>query len=115
MKTRNARKEKKKKPGVFGEKKRRNKERRKYMIALMVGGKEWADKCVRDGRITYDPSSSLNSREQHYGVNSNCDKNRVLLQLGDGMEQVRVQLTADEVDQLITHLQHRRDEIRQKN
>lgn len=52
------------------------------------------------------------NREQHYGVNSNCDKNRVLLQLGDGMEQVRVQLTADEVDQLITHLQHRRDEIR---
>jgi hypothetical protein len=50
--------------------------------------------------------------EQHYGVNVNHDKSRVLLQLGDGMEQVRVQLTANEVDQIISHLQQRRDEIR---
>jgi len=52
------------------------------------------------------------NNEQHFGVNVNHEKTRVLLQLGDGMEQVRVQLTADEVDQVITHLQQRREEIR---
>ncbi len=54
---------------------------------------------------------STNS-DQHYGVNVNCEKTHVLLQLGDELEQVRVQLTADEVDQIIIHLQIRRDEIR---
>lgn len=51
MKGRNPKREKKKKPGVFGEKKRHNKEWRKYTIALMLGGQEWADKCVTEGKI----------------------------------------------------------------
>jgi hypothetical protein len=56
MKGKYQRREKKKKPGIFGEKRRRNKERRKYMIALMTGGKQWADQCVCEGKINYDTS-----------------------------------------------------------
>ena len=41
--------------------------------------------------------------EQHYGINVNYDKTCVLLQLGDGLEQVRVQLTEGEVDKVVHH------------
>jgi len=43
--------EKKKKPGVFGEKKKRNKAIRKYTIAAMLGGADWANKCIEEGKI----------------------------------------------------------------
>ena len=43
--------------------------------------------------------------DQHYGVNVNHDKSCVLLQLGEGFEQVRVQLTANEVDKIILIIQ----------
>jgi hypothetical protein len=43
--------EKKKKKGEFSKK---NKARRQYLIAGMLGGKEWADKCVEDGKINED-------------------------------------------------------------
>lgn len=49
--------------------------------------------------------------EQHYGVNTNFDKTHVLLQLGDDSGQVRVRLTADEVDEVIAELQKRKQEL----
>jgi hypothetical protein len=52
------------------------------------------------------------NKDQHYGVNINHDKTRVLLQLGDAIEQVRVQLTPEEVDCIIANLQLRKAEIR---
>jgi hypothetical protein len=42
--------------------------------------------------------------DTHYGTSINYDKTHVLLQLGDEIDQVRVRLTASEVDQLITDL-----------
>jgi hypothetical protein len=50
--------------------------------------------------------------DTHYGTNINHDKTCVLLQLGDGMEQVRVRLTAEEVDRIITDLQNRKEELK---
>lgn len=50
--------ETKKKPGVFGEKKRRNKARRQYVIATLLGGPEWAEQCVREGRIKIEGQSN---------------------------------------------------------
>lgn len=49
--------------------------------------------------------------DQHYGVNVNHDKSCVLLQLGEGFEQVRVQLTANEVDKIISNLQQKKEEL----
>lgn len=49
--------------------------------------------------------------EQHYGVNVNHDKSCVLLQLGDGLEQVRVQLTGSEVDKIVFLLLQKKKEI----
>jgi hypothetical protein len=43
--------EQKKKPGIFGEKKKRNKAKRQYIVAAMLGGPDWANKCVEDGKI----------------------------------------------------------------
>lgn len=50
-------------------------------------------------------------KEQHFATNINSVKTRVLLQLGDGMEQVRVQLTVREVDELIADLQQRKADL----
>lgn len=43
--------------------------------------------------------------DTHFGTNVNCERTHVLLQLGDGMDQVRVRLTVKEVNQLIADLQ----------
>ena len=40
----------------------------------------------------------------HYGVGTNFGRNIVLLQIGLGMEQLRVALTSNEVDKLINDL-----------
>ena len=52
--------EKKKEPGLFGLKKRQNKARRSYMVALLVGGKEWADQLVKEGKICFTTNSQPN-------------------------------------------------------
>lgn len=49
--------------------------------------------------------------DTHYGTNVNHDRTHVLLQLGDEMEQVRVRLTPEEVDQVIADLQKRKEEL----
>ena len=46
MKSLNHKREPKKKPGLFAEKRKRNKARRSRVIALLLGGKEWADKVA---------------------------------------------------------------------
>ncbi len=43
--------EHRKEPGLFGRDRKRRRERRKYMIALLLGGKQCADQCVADGKI----------------------------------------------------------------
>ena len=50
-------------------------------------------------------------KQQHYGINVNADKTHVLLQLGDKMDQIRVKLTPEEVDQIIANLKIRKEEI----
>lgn len=49
--------------------------------------------------------------DQHYGVSINTYGEKVLLQLGDQMEQVRVQLTPKEVDELISELLEKKKKI----
>ena len=44
-------KENKKQPGVFGLKKKQNKAKRSYVIAVLTGGKAWADELVSNGKI----------------------------------------------------------------
>lgn len=47
MKERNLPKRQKKKPvGVFGEKKKLNRYRRRWAVAFLLGGEEWANKMV---------------------------------------------------------------------
>lgn len=55
------------------------------------------------------------NNNQHYGINVNYDKTCVLLQLGDGFDQIRVQLTANEVDKIISHLQQKKEELNPLN
>jgi hypothetical protein len=43
--------------------------------------------------------------DTHYGTNINADKSHILLQLGDGLDQVRVKLTEKEVNQIIHNLE----------
>lgn len=50
------------------------------------------------------------SLELHYGASVSHERTHVLLQLGNGMDQVRVRLTSDEVDELIADLE--RNKIR---
>ena len=45
-----------------------------------------------------------NEDEAHYGVSITVDKKYVLLQLGKGMDQVRVRLDAYDVEDLINRL-----------
>ncbi len=48
MKGRYGKREPKKEPGVFRERKRKNKAKRSWVIAMMLGGKEWADKVAHE-------------------------------------------------------------------
>jgi len=49
--------------------------------------------------------------DTHYGVGWNSDKTHVLLQLGEGFDQVRVRLTTEEVDRLINGLQRCKNKL----
>ena len=55
---------------------------------------------------------SLKAGTQYYGVNTNHDKTHVLLVTGSRMDQVRVMLTPDEVDQIIEDLQGCKEKIK---
>jgi hypothetical protein len=49
--------------------------------------------------------------DTHFGTGVNSDLGCVLLQLGDGLDQVRVRLTPQEVDRLVGDLLGRKLEI----
>jgi hypothetical protein len=49
--------------------------------------------------------------DTHYGTGINSSSNYILLQLGEKMDQIRVRLTIEEVDRLISHLEKRKEEL----
>jgi hypothetical protein len=69
-------------------------------------GKNYAGNMLHKKLSSVGPFGKPN---YYYGVNLNHDHTRVLLQLGDDHDQVRVQLTPEEIDKICAELNQKKE------